>query len=112
MALRATKSEESLRQTQPTQEVIDASPFLQVARAGEKPFKRALRLQCRDIYPGALLPALDALLCQLNAFRAFEQAPAERLVLHHVAQEELPLALEGVVERVLLRHFLPGVEVI
>ena len=36
---------------------------------------------------------------QLDALGAFQQVPAERLIFHHVAQEQLPLALEGVVER-------------
>ena len=33
---------------------------------------------------------------ELDAFRAFEQRPAERLVLDDVAQEQFPLDFEGV----------------
>src|SRR5690349_7984089 len=44
MALRATKSDESLRQTHTTHDVIDAAPARQVARSGEQAFNRALRI--------------------------------------------------------------------
>src|ERR1017187_1927086 len=68
--------------------------------------------QVRDLYPGALLPALDAFFGELHALGAFQQAPAPRLVLDHVAEEQFPLALEGVVEDVLLGDLLPAFEIV
>src|ERR1035437_979546 len=58
------------------------------------------------------MPGLDAFFGELHALGAFEQAPAPGLVLDYVAQEELPLALEGVVEAVLLGDLLPAFEII
>src|ERR1035437_3204758 len=58
------------------------------------------------------MPGLDAFFGELHALGAFEQAPAPGLVLDYVAQEELPLALEGVVERVLLGDLLPAFEIV
>src|ERR1035438_510803 len=68
--------------------------------------------QVRDLYPGALVPALDAFFGELHALGAFQQAPAPGLVLHHVAEEQLPLALEGVVEGVLFGDLLPAFEIV
>src|ERR1039458_5873882 len=68
--------------------------------------------QVRDLYPGALLPALDAFFGELHALGAFQQTPAPRLVLDHVAEEQFPLALEGVAEGVLLGDLLPAFEIV
>src|SRR5438445_4751877 len=81
-------------------------------------WSRALRrelsaiIEFRDGDPGPLLPRIQASFSELNALGAFQQVPRERIVLHDVPQEEFPLALKGVVERVLLRHFLPALEII
>ena len=65
---------------------------------------------CRHVDPAALGPGLQAQLRQLDALRAFEESPAERLVLDDVPQEELPLHLEGVVEAALAGNFGQPVE--
>src|ERR1035441_6992330 len=69
-------------------------------------------LQAGDLDPGAFVPALDAFFGELHTLGAFQQAPAERLVFDHVAEEEFPLALEGVVEGILLRDLLPAFEIV
>src|SRR5450759_4600718 len=58
------------------------------------------------------MPALDTFFGELHSLSAFEQAPAPGLILDHVAQEKLPLALEGIVVGVLLRDLLPAFEIV
>src|SRR5437868_12570732 len=58
----------------------------------------------RNIDPATIRPGLQAELGELHALRALQQVPRERIVLHHMAEEELPLDLERVVVNALVRH--------
>ena len=53
--------------------------------------------QLRHLHPGPLLPRLQAQLGKLHALGALQKIPAEGRILGHVAEEQLPLGLEGVV---------------
>src|SRR6185312_10621319 len=61
-------------------------------------------------HPAPLLPRLHTLLCQLHPFRPFLQIPPERRPRHYMLQKQLPLHLESIVKRLLLRHLLPLLE--
>src|SRR5271157_1594201 len=60
--------------------------------------------------PRPLAPRLQALLRKLHTLRALEERPSERLAADNVAQEELPLGLECVLGRRVLRHLAPALE--
>src|SRR6185369_9543279 len=63
-----------------------------------------------NVDPAALFPALQCGLDQLDALGPFGQRPPIGFVLHHMADEMLPLDLEAVVVVLRVRHFLPLVE--
>src|SRR5688572_27647215 len=68
---------------------------------------RASWFEPRNVQPLLLLPALQAELGELYAFRGLEQVPAELAFAGHVLEEQLPLRLEGVIV-ILVGHFLPA----
>lgn len=53
--------------------------------------------QLGNVEPAALFPGFEAQLRKLNTFGALQEVPRERIVLHDMLEEELPLHLEGVV---------------
>src|SRR5258708_3287403 len=68
-----------------------------------------LNLQLRHVDPAALLPALMRALDELHALGALDQGVREGRVLDDVADEHLPLGLEAVLVRDIVRHLLPSV---
>ncbi len=67
-------------------------------------------LQCRDVDPAPLLPALETGLGELHALGTFQQRPFERRAFVEMADEHLPLGLEAVVVGGAVRHLAPGLE--
>ena len=63
----------------------------------------------RNVDPSALFPRFFAFFGKLNAFGAFEQRPAERLILDDVAQKKFPLDFEGIVVGLIRCNLLPAV---
>src|SRR6476620_5965531 len=62
----------------------------------------------RHVHPGALAPALETELGQLNPLGALAERPGEHAIRGDMAQERLPLHLEGVLVALLLGHLGPA----
>src|SRR5690554_1806908 len=67
-------------------------------------------LEFRHIDPTSLLPAFNTFFRQLDSFGSLFHIPRERLILHHMFEEQFPLYLKGIVKNLLLGNLGPAVK--
>src|SRR5690554_6746881 len=67
-------------------------------------------LEFRHIDPTSLLPAFNTFFRQLDSFGSLFHIPRERLILHHMFEEQFPLYLKGIVKNLLFGNLGPAVK--